>query len=107
MYEVVQAYLNWNSKKKKVKNQCITSTEFKNKEYLVKKNATNVMWKQQFETCMVCMCYWLHSWVINELDPLRLNLKGLSLSPDTAFNWLCHLFFHTNWMVSLACHIAV
>lgn len=39
MHEVVQAYLNWNSvKKKKVKkNQCLTSTEFKNKEYLVKK----------------------------------------------------------------------
>ena len=30
-------------KKKSKKNQCITSTEFKNKEYLVKKNAANVM----------------------------------------------------------------
>lgn len=56
---------------------------------------------------VVCVCYWLHKWVINELDPLRLNLKCLSLSPDTAFNLLCHLFFHANWIVSLACHIAV
>ena len=44
MHEVVQAYLNWNSflKSKKI-NQCITSTEFKNKEYLVKKKMQQML----------------------------------------------------------------
>ena len=53
MHEVVQAYLNWNSflKSKKI-NQCITSTEFKNKEYLVKKKCN----KCYVKTAIWVMC---------------------------------------------------